>query len=97
MMNLLAELTMSPGGVIAWIGVGLIAGWLAGLVMSGGGFGILADIALGLIGAFVGGIVSGFLIEGEAGFWASVLIAFVGACMLIAVGRIFTPSKATRS
>jgi uncharacterized membrane protein YeaQ/YmgE (transglycosylase-associated protein family) len=95
-MNLLAELTMSPGGVIAWIGVGLIAGWLAGLVMSGGGFGIIADIVVGLVGALVGGIVAGFLIEGEAGFWASVLIAFIGACMLIALVRLFAPTRATR-
>jgi uncharacterized membrane protein YeaQ/YmgE (transglycosylase-associated protein family) len=95
-MNLLAELTMSPGGVIAWIGVGLIAGWLAGLVMSGGGFGIIADIVLGLVGAVVGGIASGFFIEGEAGFWSSIVIAFIGACMLIALARIFAPTRATR-
>jgi len=95
-MYLLADVTMSPGGVIAWIGVGLIAGWLAGMVMSGGGFGIIADIVLGLIGAFIGGIVSGFFVAGEAGFWSSILIAFVGACILIALARIFSPRRATR-
>jgi uncharacterized membrane protein YeaQ/YmgE (transglycosylase-associated protein family) len=95
-MSLLAELTLSPGGIIAWIGVGLIAGWLAGLVMSGGGFGIIADIVLGLVGALIGGIVSGFFIEGDAGFWGSIVIAFVGACLLIAIVRLVTPGRATR-
>jgi len=90
-MNLLAELALSPGGMFAWIAVGLIAGWLAGLMMSGGGYGVIADIVLGLVGALVGGLVSGFFIEGDAGFWASILIAFIGACMVIAVARILSP------
>jgi uncharacterized membrane protein YeaQ/YmgE (transglycosylase-associated protein family) len=93
-MNLLAELSISPGGVLAWIGVGLIAGWLAGMTMSGGGYGVVADIVLGLIGAVVGGLVAGMFIAGNAGFWGSILIAFVGACMLIAVARIIAPGKA---
>jgi uncharacterized membrane protein YeaQ/YmgE (transglycosylase-associated protein family) len=88
---------MNPGGILAWIGVGLIAGWLAWLVMRGGGFGVLADIDLGLVGAVLGGLVSGLLIEGEAGFWTSILIAFIGACMLIALARIFTPNRAARN
>ena len=94
-MDLLAELELNPGGVIAWIGVGLIAGWLAGLVMSGGGYGIIADIVLGLVGALIGGIVSGFFLAGDAGFWASLLIAFIGACMVIGVARILAPGRAT--
>lgn len=90
-MNLLAELTLSPGGIISWIVVGLIAGWLAGVMVSGGGFGIIRDIVLGLIGALVGGFVTGFFIDGDTGFWGSILIAFIGACLLIGIARAVTP------
>jgi uncharacterized membrane protein YeaQ/YmgE (transglycosylase-associated protein family) len=95
-MYLLAELTMSPGGVLAWIGVGLMAGWMAGLMMSGGGLGVIADIALGLVGAIVGGIVASFFIAGNAGFWASLLISLIGACMVIGIARILIPGRTGR-
>ena len=49
-----------PGGIIAWLVVGLIAGWLAGLFMRGRGYGMVWDIILGLIGAFVGGLTAPF-------------------------------------
>ena len=48
-------------GFIAWIVVGLIAGWLAGQVMKGGGYGVLVDIILGILGGVVGGWVFGLL------------------------------------
>ena len=95
-MYLLAEFTLNPGGVLAWIGVGLMAGWMAGLVMSGGGLGVIADIALGLVGAIVGGIVASFFIAGDAGFWASLLIALIGACMVIGIARILIPGRTGR-
>ena len=90
---LLADLVMSPGGVLAWLVVGLIAGWAAGLTMSGGGFGIFRDIVLGLLGAMIGGFFSGFFIHGDAGFWGSVVVAFIGACLLIGVARAVTPGR----
>ncbi len=97
-MYLLAELTMSPGGVLAWIGVGLMAGWMAGVVMSGGGLGVIADIALGLVGAIVGGLVASLFIagDGDAGFWASLLISLIGACVVIAIARISIPGRTRR-
>jgi uncharacterized membrane protein YeaQ/YmgE (transglycosylase-associated protein family) len=48
---------LEPGGICSWLFVGLIAGWLTGLLMRGTGYGILRDIILGLVGAFVGGVV----------------------------------------
>ncbi len=84
---------MNPGGVIAWIGIGLTAGWLSGVIMTGRGLGVLADITLGLVGALVGGVLASFFIAGEAGFWASLLIALIAACMLIALSRILIPSR----
>jgi uncharacterized membrane protein YeaQ/YmgE (transglycosylase-associated protein family) len=95
-MNLIAELVLTPGGVVSWIVVGLIAGWLAGLTMSGGGYGIVRDILLGLVGALVGGFASSYFVEGAVGFWGSILVAFIGACIVIAVARILVPSRAPR-
>jgi uncharacterized membrane protein YeaQ/YmgE (transglycosylase-associated protein family) len=92
-MALLADLEMWPGGFFAWIVVGLVSGWLAGKFMSGGGYGVIRDTVLGLIGAIIGGFVTGFFIHGTAGFWGSVLISFVGACILIAISRAFFPKR----
>jgi uncharacterized membrane protein YeaQ/YmgE (transglycosylase-associated protein family) len=88
---MLAAVALDPGGIIAWLVVGLIAGWLAGLFMKGGGYGILMDIILGLIGAFIGGLVFSLFVEGNAGFWGSIAIAFVGACILVAIVRALSP------
>jgi uncharacterized membrane protein YeaQ/YmgE (transglycosylase-associated protein family) len=88
-----AELNMMAGGIIAWLVVGLIAGWLAGMVMRGGGYGIIWDIILGLIGAFVGGLVFSLFVQAEVGFWGSIGVAFVGACILIAIARMIAPGR----
>ena len=68
--------------------VGLIAGWLAGQVMKGGGYGILIDILLGLVGGVIGGWLFGMLgIYPGAGVIGSIIVAFVGAVILVAVSR----------
>jgi uncharacterized membrane protein YeaQ/YmgE (transglycosylase-associated protein family) len=87
MAALLVDIAMFPGGVIAWVVVGLIAGWLAGLTMKGSGYGILGDIVVGLIGALVGGFLVSYFVQGTAGFWGSILVAFIGACVMIALVR----------
>ena len=53
--------TLDPGGLLAWLIVGLVAGFLASRMMRGGGYGIIGDIVVGIVGAFIGGWVSGFL------------------------------------
>jgi uncharacterized membrane protein YeaQ/YmgE (transglycosylase-associated protein family) len=79
---------LNPGGIIAWLVVGLVAGWLAGVVMKGGGFGLVGNIVVGLIGAFVGGLVFSFITGGgEAGFWGSIVVAFIGAVIAVALVR----------
>jgi uncharacterized membrane protein YeaQ/YmgE (transglycosylase-associated protein family) len=85
-----AAILLTPGGVISWLVVGLIAGWLAGLVMKGGGYGVLGDIIVGLIGSFLGGLLLGFFVEGSAQFWGSIVVAFIGACVLIALVRLIS-------
>jgi uncharacterized membrane protein YeaQ/YmgE (transglycosylase-associated protein family) len=88
---MLAEVALDPGGVCAWLTVGFLAGWLAGVVMRGRGYGVFLDLALGLLGAFVGGFLFGLVVEGPMGFWGSIGVAFVGACVLIAISRAFSP------
>ena len=84
----LSTIALEPGGVIAWLFVGLIAGWLAGRVMKGSGYGILGDIIVGLVGSFLGGLLGGYFIESVTGFWGSIVIAFFGACVFIALLRL---------
>ena len=81
-------MVLEPGGIIAWLIVGLIAGWLTGKVMRGAGYGAFRDITLGMVGAFIGGVVmSLFGIHGQTGFVGSIVIAFIGAAILVAVVR----------
>ncbi len=79
-----------PQSVITWIIVGLIAGWLAGTVSRGRGFGCLADIILGMVGAILGGWI--FLKLGilGGGLLYSIAAATVGAVLLVAVASIFS-------
>jgi uncharacterized membrane protein YeaQ/YmgE (transglycosylase-associated protein family) len=69
--------------------VGLISGWLAGQVMKGGGYGILIDILLGLVGGVIGGWLFGALgIYPGGGAIGSIIVAFVGAVILVALVRV---------
>lgn len=75
---------MAAHGIIAWLIIGAVAGWLAGLIVGGGGFGLLGDIVVGIIGAIVGGWLAGVLhIHIGSGFIASIITATVGAVALI--------------
>ncbi len=79
--------------IIAWLIVGLIAGWLAGLVMKGGGYGIVGDIIVGIIGALIGGFLFSLLGLGSTGLIGSIIVAFIGACVLIAILRAVAPGR----
>lgn len=79
--------------IIVWIALGLVAGWLAGQVMKGGGYGVVGDIVLGIVGALVGGFLTGLVLGRDmvSGFnIESIVVAFIGAVILIAVSRAFT-------
>jgi uncharacterized membrane protein YeaQ/YmgE (transglycosylase-associated protein family) len=75
-------------GIVWWIVVGLIAGWAAGKIMKGKGYGVLADILLGIVGGIVGGWVVGILGFGGGGLIWSVLVATLGAVILIWLARV---------
>ena len=76
-------------GIIAWIVLGLIAGWLASVVMKSN-HGVIGDMVLGIIGALVGGFL--FNIFGQAGVTGfnlySLIVAFVGAALIIWIARV---------
>ena len=74
-------------GIIWWIIVGLIAGWAAGKIMKSGGYGVIADIVLGILGAVIGGWVVGWLGFGGGGLIWSILVAILGAVILIWITR----------
>jgi len=80
-------------GWLAWIIIGGLAGALAGMVMKGGGFGILGDIIVGIVGAVIGGFVLGLFVNMTAGWWGTFITAFVGACILIAIVRAISPKR----
>jgi len=81
---------LEPGGVIGWLLVGLIAGAVAGRVVRGRGYGCLVDIVVGIAGAFIGGALLGGFIHGQAGFWESLVVAFIGAVVLLGALRLLT-------
>ena len=73
-----------------WIIIGLVAGWLAGTVSRGRGFGCLANVILGLVGAVVGGWIFQKLGIEYFGFFGSLAAATVGAVLLVAIARFFS-------
>ncbi len=79
-------------GILSWIVVGLIAGWLAGMVMKGGGYGLVGDIIVGVIGALLGGWIANTFLHIGAGMSGinleSILVAFGGAVVLLLILRL---------
>jgi uncharacterized membrane protein YeaQ/YmgE (transglycosylase-associated protein family) len=83
-------------GVLAWIVIGVIAGWLTGKLMKGSGFGFIMDMVVGLIGALVGGFLSshlGYGGVGEHGLTMSIVIAVIGAVVLTFLLRLISGNR----
>lgn len=80
-------------GLMGWIVIGLIAGWLAGQVSRGRGFGCITDIILGLVGAVLGGWIFVKLGILGGGFLYSLAAATVGAVILVAIAHLFTGGR----
>ena len=76
-------------GIIAWLIIGAIAGWLAGVLVKGGGFGLIVDIIVGIVGAFIGGWLAGVLHISLGGGWiSSIITAVIGAVILLFLIRL---------
>ena len=85
-------------GIIAWIIIGALAGWITGKLMKGSGFGFLMDMVVGLVGAFIGGFIAyhlGLGGVGEHGLIVSILIAVVGAVILTWLLRLVTGNRSS--
>lgn len=85
-------------GIIAWIIIGLVAGWLAGQIMNGSGYGLVGDLVLGLVGAIVGGWLFGLVAPAAepSGFLGSIVVATIGAIVLIFIARALRGRGAVR-
>ncbi len=82
----ISGITFGLPDLLSWLFVGLLAGFFASVVVRGRGYGCFLDIVIGLIGAFIGGFLASFLgITGTFHFWGTLLIAFLGACVLVAI------------
>ena len=86
-------------GILAWIIVGIIAGWLAGMVMRGSGYGIVGDMVLGIVGALVGGFLAGALFNIPDPISAveltTIIVAFLGAVIVVALVRLIAGGRTT--
>ncbi|MFN8534208.1 MAG: GlsB/YeaQ/YmgE family stress response membrane protein [Dehalococcoidia bacterium] len=86
---------LGPGDVIVWLFVGLIAGWLAGIVVRGGGFGMIGNIIVGIGGGLIGGSLFDPLFPGSTlGLVGSIVIAYIGAVIVLAVANLLRPRRA---
>jgi uncharacterized membrane protein YeaQ/YmgE (transglycosylase-associated protein family) len=86
-------------GILSWIVVGLIAGWLAGMVMRGGGYGLIGDIIVGVVGGLLGGWIATSLLHIGADVnginLESILVAFCGAVVLLVLIRLLRGGRRT--
>ena len=79
---------MTITDLIIFLVIGAVAGWLAGVIMKGGGFGLVGDIIVGVIGSLIGGWLFGLLGIAAGGLIGSIVAAVVGAIILIAILRL---------
>jgi uncharacterized membrane protein YeaQ/YmgE (transglycosylase-associated protein family) len=83
------EIPMGTETLIIWLLVGAIAGWLAGTIVKGGGFGLLGDIVVGIIGAFVGGwLLPRVGLHLGVGLISVIISATIGAVVLLLIIRL---------
>jgi Predicted membrane protein len=81
--------------LIWWMIVGVIAGWITGKIMKGGGYGFWLDLVLGIAGAFVGGFIARHLgLAAHGGFIYTILVATAGAVLVVFLYRLVTKGKA---
>lgn len=81
---------LRPGDLIAWLLVGLIAGFFASVLVRGKGYGCLGNIAVGLIGSVIGSLLASALDLGTFHFLGSILISLIGAVILVSILQYFT-------
>ncbi|MGD0834007.1 MAG: GlsB/YeaQ/YmgE family stress response membrane protein [Candidatus Dormibacteria bacterium] len=93
-------ITIDPGSILIWAVIGLVAGYLASRVVTGHGMGVVADVVVGLVGALAAGFLANlvgvsFSIAGQP-IITDIVVAFVGAVILLAIGQALTGSRRRR-
>ena len=83
----LGDINLSASTIVWWLVVGLVVGLLASFIMRGG-YGIVGDIIVGIVGAFLGGFLASLVGIGASGLLGTIIIAVIGACILIAILRM---------
>ena len=86
-MTLFASIVLDPAILMAWLVLGALCAWLANKIMNEASYGFMGDVFFGVLGAFVGGCIFGLLVSGDPAFWGTILLAFLGACILISIAR----------
>ena len=83
--------------IVAWLVLGLLAGWIASMIMGSGGYGVVGDMVVGIIGALIGGFITGplFGIDVTGFNVTSLIVAVVGAIILIAIYRALVGTRRT--
>jgi uncharacterized membrane protein YeaQ/YmgE (transglycosylase-associated protein family) len=82
---------MDVQAIIIWLIVGAIAGWLAGMVVKGGGYGLIGDIIVGIVGALIAGwLLPQVGIVIGTGIIAAIIDAFIGAVILLLILRLIS-------
>ena len=84
------------GSLIAWIVIGVVAGWLAGMLVKGGGFGLIGDIIVGVIGAFIGGWLAGVLHISVGNGWVTAIVTAAIGAVLLVILRLVRSSRLAR-
>lgn len=79
---------MDATGLVIFLAIGAVAGWLAGVLTKGGGFGLIGNIVVGIIGAIVGGYVFGLFGITAGGLLGTIITATVGAALLLTIVSI---------
>jgi uncharacterized membrane protein YeaQ/YmgE (transglycosylase-associated protein family) len=93
-MTLFAAIVLDPGTLVAWLIVGVICAWLLSKALGEATYGIMGDMFVGAVGAFVGGCIFGLMVDGNPAFWGSMLLALLGGCVLIGAARAIAARRA---
>jgi uncharacterized membrane protein YeaQ/YmgE (transglycosylase-associated protein family) len=80
---------MDATSLVIFLAIGAIAGWLAGVLMKGFGFGLIGNIIVGVIGAVIGGFLAGLVGLSASGIIGSIILATVGAVVLLFIVSLF--------
>lgn len=88
---------ITAGSIIAFIVIGLVAGWIASEIMTGSGLGIVGDMIVGIVGALIGGNIFFLFGMTTASIWASVLTAIIGSVILLLIISLIPKNPVTHS